>query len=160
MSQLQERSTRTTTRPVPDEAVLSGGVESAPGRVAPLLRTVGAIAVLAVGAVHLQQYFVEHFNVVPIIGPLFLLNFVGATVIGLGLLIPGARMRILHLLLALGGVGLAATSFVFLFISEHQPLFGFQDYGYRTGIVVALAAEAVAGVALGAYFAVRVRGRA
>jgi hypothetical protein len=155
MSQLRERSTL-TTRPAPDEAVLS---EPPQGRMPGLLRTVGAIAVLVVGAVHLQQYFAEHFNVVPIIGPLFVLNFAGATVIGLALLIPAARMRVLHLLLALGGIGLAATSFVFLFISEHRPLFGFQDYGYRPGIVIALAAEAVAVVTLAAYVALRARSR-
>jgi hypothetical protein len=43
---------------------------------------------------------------------------------------------------------------VLLFVSEHQPLFGFQDYGYRTEIVVALAAEAAAVVLLAAYLAV------
>jgi hypothetical protein len=159
MSQLRERSTQ-LGRPVPDEAVLSGPRQQPRGFAPGFLRTVGAIAVLVVGAVHLQQYFVDHFNVVPIIGPLFALNFAGATVIGLGLLIPAARLRLLHLLLALGGIGLAGTSFVFLFVSEHQPLFGFQDYGYRTAIVVALAAEAVAVVALGAYLALGAARRA
>jgi hypothetical protein len=81
-------------------------------------------------------------------------------VIGLGLLVPAARLRVLHILLALGGIGLAATSFVFLFISEHRPLFGFEDYGYRPGIVIALAAEAAAVVMLGAYLAARARTRA
>lgn len=157
MSQLRERSTRTTTRPVPDEAVLP---QPRRDRAPVLLRTVGAIAVLVVGAVHLQQYFAEQIDSVPIIGTLFLLNFAGATVLGLGLLIPAARLRLLHLLFALGGIGLAATSFVFLFVSEHQPLFGFQDHGYRAGIVVALAAEAVAVVALTAYLALRLRRRA
>jgi hypothetical protein len=117
----------------------------------------GAVAVLVVGAVHLQQYFGEHFAVVPVIGPLFLLNFAGATVIGLGLLVPAARLRLVHVLLALGAIGLAATSFVFLFVSEHTPLFGFQDYGYRPGIVIALAAEAVAVVTLAAYLSARYR---
>jgi hypothetical protein len=49
---------------------------------------------------------------------------------------------------------------VFLFVSEHQPLFGFQEDGYRPGIVIALVAEAVAVVALAAYLATQVRGRA
>ena len=157
MSRLQERSTR-TVRPLPDEAVLSE--ENRDGRAPALLRTLGGIAVLVVGAVHLQQYIGNHFDVVPIIGPLFLLNFLGATVIGLGLLIPAVRMRTMHLLLALGGMGLAATSFAFLFISEHQPLFGFQDYGYRTGIVIALVAEAVTVASTAAYLASRGRRRA
>ncbi|HJQ73989.1 MAG TPA: hypothetical protein VJ814_03820 [Gaiellaceae bacterium] len=155
MSQIRERSSY-TARPMPDEAVLP----AQSGRAAGILRTLGALAVLVVGAVHLEQYFREHFNVVPVIGPLFVLNFAGATVIGLGLLVPAARLRLVQLLLALGGIGLATTSFVFLFLSEHQPLFGFQDYGYRTEIVVALAAEAVAAVTLAAYLAARARTRA
>jgi hypothetical protein len=156
MSQVRESTTQ-MTRPVPDEAALD---ERPAGRTPAILRTLGAIAVLVVGAVHLQQYFVDYFRVVPIIGPLFALNFAGATVIGLGLLVPAARLRVLHILLALGGIGLAATSFVFLFISEHRPLFGFEDYGYRPGIVIALAAEAAAVVMLGAYLAARARTRA
>ena len=148
------RKGSSTTRPLPDEAVLP---EQGPGRTHAILRTLGAIAVLVVGAVHLQQYFGDHFDVVPIIGPLFLLNFVGATVIGLGLLVPATRLQPVDVLLALGGIGLAATSFVLLFVSEHQPLFGFQDYGYRAGIVIALVAEAGAVVALSAYLATRGR---
>ncbi|HEX3226277.1 MAG TPA: hypothetical protein VHQ89_09290 [Gaiellaceae bacterium] len=69
-----------------------------------VLRVVGAIAVL-VGAVHLEQYFGVHCNVVPIIGPLFVLNVAGATAIELGLLVPSARMRLVHVLFALGGSG-------------------------------------------------------
>ena len=158
MTQLRE-GRRETTRPAPDEVELTS-----PSRAPAILRTLGAVAVLVVGAVHLEQYFAEHFDVVPIIGPLFVLNFAGATVIatviGVGLLVPGARMRLLHGLLALGGIGLAATAFVFLFISEHQPLFGFQDYGYRLEILVALAAEAAAVVTLAAYLATRAGRRA
>jgi hypothetical protein len=159
MTQVREGRTY-MTRPLPDEVDLSGSQEHPQGRAPALLRTLGAIAVLVVGAVHLQQYFADHFNVVPIIGPLFALNFAGATVIGLGLLVPAARLRLVHVLFALGGIGLAATSFLFLFISEHQPLFGFQDYGYRAGIVTALAAEAVAVVALAAYLATCARRQA
>ena len=154
MSQVRESSTY-TTRPMPDETVLP----EPKGRAPTLLRMLGAIAVLVVGAVHLDEYFADHFGVVPIIGPLFALNFAGATLIGLGLLVPAARLRLVHVLLALGGIGLAATSFVFLFISEQQPLFGFQDYGYRAQIVIALAAEAAAVSALAAYLATRLRGR-
>ena len=155
MSQVRESTY--STRPLPDEAVLP---EQGPGRAPAILRTLGAIAVLVVGAVHLYEYVAEHFDVVSVIGPLFVLNFAGATVIGGGLLVPAARLRAVHVLLALGGIGLAATSFVFLFVSEHQPLFGFQESGYRAAIVIALAAEAVAVVALSAYLAIRARRRA
>jgi hypothetical protein len=149
MSQLREPMSR-TTRPAPDEVELN---EAAPGaeRRGTVLRILGALAVLVVGAVHLEQYFSVHFNVIPIIGPLFVLNFAGATVIGIGLLIPSVRLRLAHIMLALGGIGLAATSFVFLFVSEHDTLFGFRDYGYRAAIVIALAAEAAAVVLLSGY---------
>ena len=150
MSQITERTARQTERPMPDEVVLSdrrAGVGTA-------LRVLGALAVLLVGALHLEQYFAVHFDVVPVIGPLFVLNFAGAVVIALGLLLP---LRRVHILLALAGIGLAATSFVFLFVSEHQALFGFQDYGYRAAIIVALAAEAAAVVLLGGYLAERRR---
>lgn len=154
MSQVRERPLE-SGRPMPDEAALEarhGGTATTTA-----LRVAGAIAVLVVGGVHLEQYFAVHFGVIPIIGPLFALNFAGATLIGVGLLAPGARMRVLHLLLALAGIGLAATSFVFLFISERQPLFGFQDYGYRAAILIALAAEAAAVLLLGAYLGTRAR---
>jgi hypothetical protein len=149
---VRARST-SATRPLPDEAVLS---EERPGRSAAILRAAGAIAVLVVGAVHLEQYL-EGYSSVSVIGPLFLLNFVGATAIGVGLLVPALRR--VHVLLALGGIGLAATSFVFLFVSEHQSLFGFRESGYRAAIVLALAAEALAVVALTAYLAARARTR-
>jgi hypothetical protein len=140
---------------MPDEAVLDdvrGG-----SRAGTALRVLGALAVLAVlavGAVHLEQYFGVHFNVVPVIGPLFVLNFAGAALIALGLLLPLGR---LHIPLALGGMGLAATSFVFFFISQQRTLFGFQDYGYRPAIVIALVAEAAAVVLLGGYLVRRIR---
>jgi hypothetical protein len=155
MSQLRERS-GSAVWPLPDEA-LSPGTEHPGDRVSAMLRTIGAIAVLVTGAVHLQQYL--HWPPLPIISPLFVLNFAGATVIGLGLLIPGARMRLLHVLLALGGIGLSATSIVFLFISEHQPLFGLHEHGYRAAIVIALTAEATAVIFLAAYLVTRSRRR-
>jgi hypothetical protein len=150
MSQLRERTFR--RRPLPDEAALSGP-EHGDARVPMMLRMIGAIAVLVTGAVHLQQYL--YWPPLPVISPLFVLNFAAATVIGLGLLIPGARLRLVHALLALGGIGLAATSIIFLSISEHQPLFGFHEHGYRPAILVALAAEAVAVVTLAAYLTTR-----
>lgn len=153
MSQLRERTTR-RERPLPDEVVLPEHERAGPAGTVP--RILGALAVLVVGAVHLEQYFAVHFDVVPIIGPLFALNFAGATLIGIGLLLP--PLRRVHVPLALGGIGLAATSFVFLFVSEHQPLFGFHEHGYRAAIVIALVAEAAAVAALAGYLAMRARG--
>jgi hypothetical protein len=64
-------------------------------------------------------------------------------------------VRRLQGLLAVGGMGVGLASIVFLEISEHRPLFGFEDYGYRPAIVVALAAEALTAIFLSAYLAVR-----
>jgi energy-converting hydrogenase Eha subunit C len=111
-------------------------------------RWLGAAALLAVGAVHLQQYF-ELYSSVPTIGMLFVLNFVGATALGAALLAPVERWGgrwggALLALVAAGGVALAAGTFVMLAISESRPLFGYQEPGYDP---VAIAASRVAEVA-------------
>ena len=160
--ELRQRA-RTGGRPIPDEAPLTTD-EERPRRRAPhlALRVLGALAVLLVGAVHLEQYFAVYYRVVPLIGPLFLLNFIGATALGVLLLAPVERIvprrgGVLVTLLALGAIGLAVTSFVFLFVSESTTLFGFHEYGYRTAIVIVLAAEAATAVLLGAYLVARRR---
>jgi hypothetical protein len=56
-----------------------------------LTRAVGALALLAVGGVHIEQYMVAHFAVIPTIGPLFLVNFIAAMLFGLILLLPLGR---------------------------------------------------------------------
>jgi hypothetical protein len=125
-----------------------------------ITRVIAALALLAVGAVHLQAYAVEHYSVIPTIGPLFLLNFIGATVLGLYFLVPasasaGRVRRLLDTLAALAGCGLAAGAFVGLLISEHTPLFGFMEHGYRFAIVFALTSEGVAIVMLSALLLMR-----
>src|SRR5436190_21835314 len=74
-------------------------------------RGLGALSVLAVGAVHLQQYL-WLYSAIPTIGTLFLLTFVSATVIGLALLLPIERWagrwgRPVVVLVTLGGIALA-----------------------------------------------------
>jgi hypothetical protein len=116
-------------------------------------RKLGALATLAVGAVHLQQYL-KLYSDVPTIGTLFLLNFAGATVIGLALLAPIERLtgRAVVSLLAAAAIGLAATSFAFLLISERTPLFGFMEPGYDpTAIAAARIGEIATVVLLGAF---------
>lgn len=129
------------------------------------VRALGALAVLAVGAIHLQQYF-ELYSAIPTIGTLFVLNFAGATAIGVGLLAPvehllGARLGAAVVgLLALAGTCLAATAFVFLAISEHTPLFGFMEPGYDpTAILASRLAEGAAVLLLGGFLVARFVGR-
>ena len=127
-------------------------MDSKPRLVAPM-RLLAAISLLAVGGVHFQQYIVADYRVIPTIGPLFLLNFIGGTVLGLYFLIPvsrhAGRVRLLvDAVAALAGWFLAAGALVGLLVSEHTPLFGFMEQGYRFAIVFALVSEAVTIIAL------------
>jgi len=117
------------------------------------VRLLAAISLLAVGTVHIQQYIVEHYRLIPTIGPLFLLNFVGGTVLGLYFLVPASRhagrFRLsVDGVAAVGGWFLAAGALAGLLVSEHTPLFGFMEHGYRLAIVFAIVSEAVAIVTL------------
>ena len=122
-------------------------------------RTLGGLALLVIGGVHFQQYQYEFYSSIPTIGPLFLAAFVAATSLGLFLLVPirrptGRLRKLVDEVAALSGVGLATGAFVGLLISEHTPLFGFMEHGYRFAIVLALLSEAVA-IALLTLFVVR-----
>jgi hypothetical protein len=106
------------------------------------------------GALHLQQYLAE-YSVLPTIGTLFLLNFIGGLAVGGALLIqPPRSLRLaatLRAALALAGVAMAVTAIAFLLISEQTPLFGFLEYGYRTPVVLALVFEGLAALMLTGY---------
>jgi hypothetical protein len=124
------------------------------------VRGLGALSLLAVGAVHLQQY-VTLYSAIPTIGTLFVLNFAGATAIGLGLLVPvehvfGRLGGGILALLTLGGIGLAAIAFTFLLVSERTPLFGFMEPGYDPpAIMASRVAELTTVIFLGSFFVVR-----
>ena len=122
-------------------------------------RAIGATALLVVGGVHLEQYTIAHFSVIPAIGPLFLVNFIAATSLGLLLLIPirrsDSRGRLLFdSLAAVSGLAVAVGALAALLISEHRPLFGFMEHGYRLEIVIAIASEAVSIASLGVFLAI------
>ena len=128
-------------------------------------RFLGALSLLAVGAVHLQQYEFL-YSAIPTIGTLFVLNFAGATALGLGLLSPVDRLlgrwgAAAVTLLAVGGVLLATTAFASLLISERTPLFGFMEPGYDPAALMASrVAELVTVGLLGSYLVARLSGRA
>jgi hypothetical protein len=119
------------------------------------MRYLGALALLGVGAVHLQQYIGANYQAIPTIGTLFLLNAIGCGVVGLALLLPferalGPRRADAAIgPLALAGVAIAAASLVALFISESSSLFGFTESGYGTAIVVAIVTEGLVCLLLG-----------
>jgi hypothetical protein len=125
---------------------------------ATVARYVGALALLAMGVIHLVEYAGNSYSQVPTIGTLFLLNFIGGTALAVGLMSPldrllGARGARLQALLAAAGAAMAAVSIVFLVVSENTTLFGFRESGYRTAIVLALIVEGVAFVCLAGFAA-------
>ena len=119
-------------------------------------RYLGAVSILLVGAVHAQQYYAAYFSVVPTIGTLFLLSFVGAGVVGVVLLAPIRRVGrnagdLILVLAALGAIGIGLGSLVSLLWSEYMPLFGFMESGYRLAIVLALLFDVLTIVFLGLF---------
>jgi hypothetical protein len=128
-------------------------------------RFLGALAVLAMGAVHLQQY-TDAYEHIPTIGTLFVVNFAAATVIGVALLLPmehlaGRWAAPTVVLVGVAGIALSAGTLVMLLISERTPLFGFQESGYApTAIAFSKAVEAAAVVLLAAALVARFAPRA
>jgi hypothetical protein len=124
--------------------------------IAQAMRYLGALAVLVTGAAHFEQYSVDSYSTVPTIGTLFLLNFIAAIVIAVGLVVPLGRIAgrytdAVRAVFAVAGIALAVLSLVALFVSESSSLFGFVEHGYRMAIVVAIVAEAAATVFLLAF---------
>jgi hypothetical protein len=139
-----------------------------PGRrsevAAEVTRYLGALSILAVGAVHAQQYYAAYFSVVPTIGTLFLLSFVGSGVLGVVLIAPVRHLGrdigdLILVLAALGAIGIAVGSLASLLYSEYAPLFGFMESGYRLAIVLALVFDVATTVFLGAFVLMVVRAR-
>jgi hypothetical protein len=119
-------------------------------------RYLGAVAVLATGVAHIEQYAVDNYSTVPTIGTLFLLNFIAAVVLAVGLIAPIRRVTgrytdVVRAVFAVGGIGLGVLSLAALFVSESGGLFGFVEHGYRMAIVSAIVAEAAAIVFLVAF---------
>jgi len=118
----------------------------------------GALAVLATGVVHIQQYYSADYSTIPTIGTLFFLNFVSAVILAVGLVAPLGRVAgrysdAVRTAFAIGAIGFAVASLVALFISEGNGLFGFQENGYRMVIVLAIVAEIAAVVFLTVFLA-------
>jgi hypothetical protein len=135
--------------------------EARGGAAALFTRLVGGVAVLLVGAVHLDAYR-GAYRTVPTIGPLFLVAVVGAAMIGALLLLPlerAGRWGAAAVRLTAGaGFVLAATSLVMLVVSEHGTLFGFHEPGYDpTAISRSRVAEGAVIVLLGASLALGAR---
>ena len=127
-------------------------------------RYLGGVSILLVGAVHAQQYYDAYFSVVPTIGTLFLLSFIGAGVVGVVLFAPvrllGRQVGDTILVLAaLGAISIALGTLVSLLVSEYTPLFGFMESGYRLAIKLTLIFDSLTTVLLGLFIVAQI-GRA
>ena len=125
-----------------------------------LTRCLGAAAVLAVGVDHIEQYYVDYYRAVPTIGTLFVLDFISAAVVAVGLVLPLGRLTRrfgdrLWTLLALAGVGIGAGTLAGLLVSENAALFGFMEVGYRSAIVLSIVLDVAAVALLSAFLALR-----
>ena len=137
-----------------DDRVAMGGGPRRRNLAAEIARYLGAVSILVVGAIHAQQYYYDYFYVVPTIGTLFLLSFVGAGAVGVTLLAPVRRLGrhvgdLILTLAALGGIGIALGTFVGLLVSEYTPLFGFMESGYRLAVVLTLVFDILSTAFLG-----------
>jgi hypothetical protein len=123
-----------------------------------IVRYLGALSILFVGVIHAQQYYDAYFSVVPTIGTLFLLSFIGSGVVGVALIAPVRRLGrtvgdLILVLASLGAIGIALGSLVSLLISEYMPLFGFMESGYRLAIVLTLVFDGLTTLLLGTFVA-------
>jgi len=121
-----------------------------------IARYLGAVSILLVGAVHAQQYYGAYFSVVPTIGTLFLLSFIGAGIVGAVLFAPVRRLGrgggdLLLAFAAFGAISIALGTLVSLLISEYTPLFGFMESGYRLAIVLTLLFDVLTTAFLGVF---------
>src|SRR4051812_17837156 len=122
-------------------------------------RYLGALALLAVGLDHLDQYAADHYSVIPTIGSLFVLNFAASAILAACLVAPVRRLpgRVAQLavpMLCLSGIGVAGGALAGLLVSERSGLFGFMEVGYRPAIVLAIALDVVTIVLLVTHLAV------
>ncbi len=108
-------------------------------------RVVGAAAVAAAGAIHFQLW-ATGYNVVSVIGPLFLLDAIGSWL--LALLLVGLRFRVLVAL----GIAVELGAITGLAVASTTGLFGFRESGFGVGgqILAAYSTESLAVVLLAA----------
>lgn len=121
-----------------------------------VLRVLGALSLLAMGAVHLHE-FQGLYGPVPTIGRLFFVNFIGAIVLAVAVLaltpieLLWERVgRVLAIVVPVAGILFALGTLGELWYSENHTLFGFREPGYDPpGIRASQASEIAVAVFLG-----------
>jgi hypothetical protein len=113
---------------------------------ADLVRYLAVVLLLVTGGIHLQQ-FEGPLRAVPTIGPLFVLNAIGAAVLALAL--AGVRGDLARLT-ALAAIAMTLGDLVALAISRVTVLFSYSEPTLRPAVTLAAVVEVVAVAALGA----------
>ena len=133
--------------PAPERAAAyaMGHARPGAGRLAVACRLLGAAGVAAAGAIHFQLW-ATGYNVIAVIGPLFLLDAVGSWL--LALLLAGSRFRVLAAL----GVAVELGAIAGLAVASTTGLFGFRESGFGVGgqILAAYGTESLAVLLLAA----------
>jgi hypothetical protein len=119
-------------------------------------RSIGALALLAVGIAHIEQYYVDSYRCDPHDQNTVRPDFASATLVALGLALPLQRLARrwgsrLVTLLALTAIAIAAGSLAGLVMSETGTLFGFRQIGYRTPVVASTLLKAATTISLTAF---------
>ncbi len=113
------------------------------------LRIMGTVALIVIGIIHLNLYAREHYNEIPTIGPLFLLDVILAWLTAMTIaLLQVAWMRRYA---ALAGALLCLGTFAGYIVALVHPLFGFEEPGISYSGGIAIAAEIVGAACLGWY---------
>ena len=133
--------------PAPERAAghASGHARARAGVWSTVCRLLGAAGVAAAGAIHFQLWD-SSYNVISVIGPLFLLDALGSWV--LAVLLVGLRFRVLAAL----GIAVELGAIGGLAVASTTGLFGFRESGFGVGgqILAAYATESLAVLLLAA----------
>ena len=109
----------------------------APGPLALSLLTLAALAVGIAGFEH-ARLFHRGYDAVEIVGPLFILNAIGSTVVVLMLVFGRVWLFVL------GTLSIVVPSLVSIYISHTSGFFGFREGGYDAATTLIVAAEIAA----------------
>lgn len=113
------------------------------------LRLIGATGLLVMAGVHLQRLVGAGYEQLPTINTLFWLDVAAGASLAAAVLIRG------HALAALAGAAVSAGAIAALLVSHSSGLFGFTEPSFDAAVVIALASEATALVALLGLLALR-----
>jgi hypothetical protein len=116
----------------------------------PAAYALGALMLAGEAAVHIQQ-FASSYYAIRWIGPLFVANAAACLVVIAGLAYHRTRA-----VAALAGVAISTVALASLVISYGQGLFGWQEFGFRTAVALAVIAEAGAAILLSVALTLRI----